>query len=173
MKQGKSKAKGNAFENKIARELSIWMFNGNKNILSRSITSGAKKSAYLGDIVPQMQMPWSTWCFNIECKHGYKGNIPNLNNQTIVRGWLDKVIEERGEQQLIIYLIIKFHGFGTILLTDLPFDGVVPSLILNHIIKEGAHIPFHLYNFEELTTQNNFYELYNNNQKLKTEVFKI
>jgi hypothetical protein len=165
MKQGKSKAKGNAFENKVAKTLSKWMFNDNPNLLSRSITSGAKKSAYLGDIVPQMQLPWKEWVFNIECKHGYKGNIPNLNNQTIVRGWIDKVIEERGEQELIIYMIIKFHGYGTIMLTDVPFFNVTPPMILNH--NETA---FHLYNFDELIVDNNFYDLYNNNPKLK-EVF--
>jgi hypothetical protein len=171
MKTGKSKAKGNAFENKIAKTLSKWMFNDDPNLLSRSITSGAKKSAYLGDIVPQMQLPWKNWIFNIECKHGYKGNIPNLNNQTIVRGWLDKVIIERDTQELIIYLIIKFHGYSTILLTDLPFEGVTPSLILNHAsVKDESIIPFHLYNFDELIEENNFYDLYNNNQKLK-EVF--
>ena len=164
MKKGKSKAKGNFFENSCAKKLGVWMFD-DINMLSRSITSGAKKNAYLGDIVPAMQMPWITFPFVIECKHGYKGNIPNLNNQTIVRGWLDKVILERGEQQLIIYLIVKFHGFATLLMTDLPFEGVTPPLILNH-----NEVPFHLYNFEELIIDNKFYDLYKNNQKLK-EVF--
>ncbi|MBC8146885.1 MAG: hypothetical protein H8E98_02735 [Bacteroidetes bacterium] len=170
MKVGRSKVKGNTFENKIAKQLGTWMFN-NKDILSRSITSGAKKSAYLGDIVPVMQIPWKTWSFNIECKHGYKNNIPNLNNQKIVRDWIDKVIDERGNQSLIIYLIIKFHGYGTLLSTDLPFNNITAPLIINHQ-KNGNHMPFYFYNFEELLTYN-FYELYNNNEKLKTEVFKI
>jgi len=169
MRLGGQKQKGNLFENKCAKMLSNWMF-GNPNMLNRSITSGAKKNAYLGDIVPQMQLLWTTFPFIIENKHGYKGNIPNLNNQNIVRNWIDKVINERGNQELIIYLIIKFHGYSTLFATDVSFEGIVAPIILNHQMN-GTVIPFFFYNFGELLTKD-FYELYKNNTKLNSEVFK-
>ena len=169
MKQGKSNAKGNLFENKTAKQLGQWMFD-NPNMLIRSTTSGAKKTAYLGDIVPAMQMPWTTWPFNVETKHGYENQIADLSNQKTTREWLGKVIAERGDQELIIYLIIKFHRRKTILLTDLPFSNVTAPIILNHAHGTG-YLPFHLYNFEELLTCD-FYSLYDNNEKLKTEIFK-
>ena len=142
----------------------------NPNMLIRSTTSGAKKTAYLGDIVPAMQMPWTIWPYNIETKHGYANQIADLSNQKTTREWLSKVIAERGDQELVIYLIIKFHRRKTILLTDLPFSNITAPIILNHTYETG-NIPFHLYNFEELLTYD-FYGLYSNNEKLKTEVFK-
>ena len=50
-KTNRSKKKGNAFENQVAKELGIWMFN-DVNFLQRHLTSGAQKNVYCGDIIP-------------------------------------------------------------------------------------------------------------------------
>lgn len=47
MKPGQSKPKGNAFENKIAKDLSLWLTNGERaDLLERSSNSGGKATAH-------------------------------------------------------------------------------------------------------------------------------
>lgn len=162
----KAKSKGNLYENKIAKELGTWIF-GDKYMLGRHITSGAQKHTYVGDIVPHKRIPeWfngGEWNFLIECKNGYKNNIPNLNNQNIIRQWIKKSIQERTGTQSIIYLIVSFHGYSPLLITDIPFN-LTADLIINHKEK-GETIQFHLYRFKELI-EYNFSSLYENNELL-------
>lgn len=164
---GKSKAKGNLFENKIAKELGIWIFN-DRDILCRHLTSGARKSAWVGDIVPQKQIPRSFndghWPFLVECKNGYKNNVPNLNNQNIVRNWLTKSLLERTSRQNIIYLIISFHGYSPLLITDVEFN-MRANLIIN-ICHNDIVYPFYIYDFKSLT-KISFYSLYEDNIEIK------
>lgn len=47
MKPGQSKPKGNAFENKIAKELSLWLTHGKRaDLLERSSNSGGKATVH-------------------------------------------------------------------------------------------------------------------------------
>lgn len=160
----RSKQKGNNFEWKVARELGLWIFN-DKDMLCRHLTSGAQKSVYVGDIVPQKNIPLEfnngILPFLIECKNGYKGNIPNLNNQTIIRQWIGKALLERNERQNIIYLIVSFHAYSPLLITDIPFN-LTANLILNYF-ENGNVIPFHIYEYRKIL-EHNFYSLYENNE---------
>ena len=155
-----SKAKGNSFENRVAKELGIWMFN-DKDMLNRHLTSGAQKSVWVGDIVPQKQLPIhfnnGHFPFLIECKNGYKSNIPNLNNQTIVRQWLTKAKLEATANQNVIYLITSFHAYSPLLFTDVPFN-ITSGLILNHI-HNGDVTPFYVYEYRKLL-EHQFFSLY-------------
>jgi len=167
VKANKSKKKGNTFENKIAKQLGKWIFD-DCDVFTRSITSGAiKHSAYLGDIVPQKQLQWKEFPFLIECKNGYKQNISNFNNTTLIDNWLLKCLKERSDKQPIIWLIIGFHSYEPLLLTDLEL-----SMQSNIIIKETYRskiIPFYIYRFKEIICHN-FYDLYKHNSVIN-EVF--
>lgn len=116
----KSKQKGNIFENKIAKELGKWMFD-DIHMLGREITSGAKKCAWVGDIIPQKQLP-NSWCdifpLYIECKSGYDDKCPTFFNYDILKKWLDKCEKDKTEQQHIILLITQFKNKRITLLTS-------------------------------------------------------
>lgn len=144
------KRKGNAFEIKIAKEIGIWLFN-DKHMLSRHATSGAQKTAYIGDIVPQKQLPssWKFWPFYIECKNGYKNQVSTLVNQTKVREWLDKCISDVNENQRIILLVINFHGYAPIVIVNSKLNGIFCGLEINHSQKK-----FFIYDFKEVLTLN-------------------
>jgi len=159
-----SKAKGNSFENKMAKLLGEWIFK-DKLVLTRSLTSGAIKSVYTGDIVPQKPFGWDYFMFNFECKSGYSQHIPNFINYTKIEEWLKKCLKDRTMQQPIIWLICGFHGYETILITDLEF-----TLKSNLIIKV-ENISFYIYKLKELLKYE-FYSLYGNNIKL-LEVFNL
>lgn len=163
-KPNKSKSKGNSFENKIAKLLSKWIF-GDIDFLQRSITSGAIKrtNIYLGDIVPQKQLPWKEFIFLIECKNGYKQNISNFNNTTLIDTWLTKCLNDRTSDQPIIWLIIGFHSYEPLFITDLEL-----SIKSKLVIKEAYNrklIPFYIYKFKDLL-QYDFYDLYSHNQEI-------
>jgi len=171
-----SRSKGNSYENKVAKELGMWMFN-DKNMLCRHITSGAQKSVYVGDIVPQKRLPDSfnngIWPFLVECKNGYKALTPNLNNQNIVRQWLNKAYLDMVEYDLntfqkVIYLITAFHGYSPLLFTDIMFSPFViaADLIINvKITHTELIIPFYIYKYREVL-EIPFSKVYENNQDL-------
>lgn len=172
-RSNKNKAKGNLFENKVAKELGVWMFN-DRDMLSRHLTSGAQKSAWVGDIIPQKQLPTyfnnGHFPFLIECKNGYKANIPNLNNQTIIRQWLTKAKLESTPNQNIIYLITSFHAYSPLLFTDIPFN--IPSgLILNHISNDMI-TPFYIYEYRKLL-ERPFFSLYEGCEELINRLKKM
>ncbi len=143
-----SKRKGNTFENKIAKELGTWMFS-DKHMLGRHPTSGAIKVVWTGDIVPQKQLPqkWTNWPFYIECKSGYTNNVCTLNNQTIVRTWLDKCLKESLNK--IILLIINFKGYSSLLITNFQLKDTYPLLVLCHNEKF-----YFIYEFKDLLKLN-------------------
>lgn len=162
----RNKNKGNTFEWKVARELGIWMFN-DREMLCRHITSGAIKTTWVGDVIPQKNIPtyWNNgvYPFLIECKNGYKNNIPNLNNQTIVRNWLIKAYYEKTKTQNILFLIASFHGYSPLLITDIVFN-IIPNLQLNLQITNDLNIPFYIYDYRKLLDKN-FYSLCDNNEE--------
>lgn len=146
MDSSKSKRKGNSFENKIAKELGLWMFD-DKYMLCRHLTSGAIKSAWLGDIVPQKQLPekWKSWPFYVECKSGYTNQVCTLNNQTIVRTWIDKCLKDLNGLSKIILLIVNFKGYSSLLITDYRLMTITPMLILIHNNRF-----YYIYEFKEV-----------------------
>lgn len=163
----KPKAKGNAFENKIAKKLGGWIF-GDERMLCRHQTSGAQKHTYVGDIVPLKPVPpkWNSgvWPLLIECKNGYRNSVPTLNKQTLVRTWLTKALDESTPQQNIIYLITAFHGYSPLLFTDVPFTKLHSDLILNLTYNKRV-IPFFIYSFNDII-EYDFDKLYSNSNEL-------
>ena len=153
-----AKQKGNIFEHKIAKKLGSWMFN-DELMLNRHPTSGAEKSVYVGDIVPYKRIPnnWNDgiWPFYIECKNGYKNQIPNLINQNIIYKWISKIVPiDNKSNQKIIFLIAGFHGYSPILLTNKKIK-FKANLLLNYD-KDNF---FFIYNFNDLLLTN-FESLY-------------
>jgi hypothetical protein len=133
----KSKRKGNMFENKVAKELSEWMF-GDKTSIIRSITSGALKnelSKYNGDLIPvgnTVFTKFKKFPFLIECKNGYLDRIPTLfNGQTIIKEWFNKCVQEQTEEQNIIFLICKFGKYKPLLFTNTRLL-IDPEVILHN-----------------------------------------
>jgi hypothetical protein len=146
---GKSKKKGNKYENDIAKALGIWMFN-DKDSLCRSITSGARKTVYTGDIVPQKQLPNGNFMWHIECKNGYKNRIPSFNNFTLVEEWLIKCLEDVNfERQPLIWLICRFHGYSSIVFTNCPFKNISWNLCVN-IAHNNLYNYFYNYKLDNL-----------------------
>jgi Holliday junction resolvase len=109
------KSKGSAFEREISKKLSSWLFN-DIHMLYRHPTSGAKKHTYVGDIVPQKQLPnpINTFPFLFELKTGYKAQLPNFLNYNIIEKWIDKAKRERTSEQHIIWLILRFKNYEPI-----------------------------------------------------------
>jgi hypothetical protein len=150
----KSKRKGNKYENDIAKILGTWMFN-DKEALTRSITSGAKKTVYTGDIVPQKQLPnLKAFIWHIECKNGYKTQIPSFNNFTLIEKWLLKCLNETDfNKQPIIWLVCRFHGYSSILLTNCQFQNIMWNLCVN-IDHNNMHNFFYTYKLDDLIINN-------------------
>ncbi len=158
----RNKAKGNKFENDIAKTLSNWMF-GNEITLGRDITSGAIKTGYYqGDIIPVAPIPFKEFIFFIETKTGYNSRLPTFNNFDIIKTWLLKCIKFRTERQCIIYLIAKFSNKSPLLITDVSLN-IFTELMLNIKVEEiNSNIPFFIYDLKELLRYN-FLDLYRNN----------
>jgi hypothetical protein len=111
---------GNTFERKIAKELSLWIWN-DPHVLKREPTSGAVKTVYYGDIYPIKDTGWDHFPFYLEVKHGYEKNLPTLFNFNIIKTWWYKCVLESSQSngQDIILLIYNPTGKrGTILATD-------------------------------------------------------
>lgn len=143
----KSKAKGNAFEIKLSKLLSTWMFN-NPDVLWRDSTSGGRKIIYNGDIIPAQveTFPWKSWPFIIESKHGYKEFIPTLMNQSKLRFWLSKLMEERTETQYIPILIAQFHRHPPIMVTTLFLE--VYCDVMMKVVSESEQLIFDFFVYD-------------------------
>jgi hypothetical protein len=115
------KPKGSAYERKIAKDLSLWMFSS-KYILKRDSTSGALKDIWAGDIVPHGQLPdiWNKrWMFIIETKTGYCNHKPTFWNYTQIHTWACKLKKESVKyNQYIMYLICQFKNMPPLLFTN-------------------------------------------------------
>ena len=129
-----AKSKGNGFERKIAKELSIWMFN-DENVLKRTPSSGADKCILCGDIMPMKQMDTSwhqTFPFLIECKTGYDSRCPSFWSYDILTEWIKKLhTESKVNNQNLILLICQFKSRKKIIITNHTLD---MSIILPHLV---------------------------------------
>ena len=151
----KSKAKGNAFEIKLAKLLSIWFFN-DPDILWRDSTSGGRKIIYNGDVIPAQvdKYPWKTWPFIIEAKHGYKEFIPTLMNQDKVRYWLNKLLSERTEKQFIPILIAKFHNSRmTMFITTMLLNAYCDICLKQYSTSDDQWYDFYIYDFDNILNE--------------------
>lgn len=149
MQPGASKRKGNAFENKMAKLLSAWMF-GDKNVLGRHATSGAQKDVYVGDVIPAKitSFNWSTWPFIVELKTGYKDDIPDFYSQGLIHKWIDKMFDEATDMQHTPFLITQFYRKPPLLITTLQLD-FWSDILMSHKKDDIVHI-FYVYKFAEL-----------------------
>lgn len=121
----RSKRKGNAYERKVARELSTWMF-GDKHVLKRKSDSGMIKENWCGDVFPESQLPeeWERkFPFLIECKSGYKEHSPTFWKYSILENWFIKAYEESLiNNQHIVFLICQFKNKRGLLITNNMLD---------------------------------------------------
>ncbi len=152
----KSKQKGNNFENLIAKKLSKWIFWNDQHVLGRHPTSGAKKVAYVGDIIPQKPLynyGWLNFPLHFELKTGYTQHEATFNKQTQVKKWILKGESELTTEQSILWLIIRFKNKTPLLLTSHILTNVNWELALN--INETI---YYIYTFYKLLKLN-FYDV--------------
>lgn len=147
------KEKGNSFEREISKCLSEWIFN-DKDALYRDSSSGARKKIYHGDIVPQKQLPIKYWPLFIECKHGYKSNISNFSNFSLIEEWINKIKKENSHTQTIVFLIVKFHRGRTLLITDMKSNNL-------HKLSINLSAEYYVYYLKDLIKLN-FFEVFPN-----------
>ena len=146
-----SKRKGGAFERKIAKELSIWMFE-DEDVLKRHPTSGTDKCIWTGDVVPLKQLPeyWNKWCFQIECKTGYKTFYPDFWNYNKILDWIDKAEKEAiCHNQNILFLICQFKYRKALLITNFKFIKIKENIIFNH-----NEIFYYVYEYQKIIESN-------------------
>jgi len=145
----RSKAKGGCYERKVSRTLNKWIFDG-QDILYRHETSGAQKSVYVGDIVPRNAdlFNWKFFPFAIEVKNGYKENLPTLMNQSLIRKWIVKLLQERTNTQRIPILICQFHHQKPILLTNISLQ-IYANVIINQPYLDTIE-SFYVYDFNQI-----------------------
>ncbi len=159
-----SKQKGNTFERKIAKELSIWMFN-DENILKRHPTSGMDKCIWTGDVVPMAQLldEWNNeFPIHIECKTGYKDDTPDFWNYKKIISWFNKSRKECVlNKQNIIYLICRFKNRSIILITN----QMIMSLNYKLILLDDNNNMLFVYNYNDLL-KTNFNDIFNSQIKI-------
>jgi hypothetical protein len=152
-KTNKNKAKGNAYERKVAKELSLWIFD-DEHMLKREPSSGAQKHSFTGDIFPYKQIPWKRWPIHIETKSGYEDSIPTFHNYKKVESWFRKALEEsKLSGQHCILLICQFKHRNAIVisntyLTNLLFSVCFPIKVDNDIMA------VYVYDYKELLKLN-------------------
>jgi len=159
-----SKSKGNAYERKVAKELSIWMFN-DKHLLKRKSDSGMVKDNYCGDVYPEGQLPlnWKgSFPFLIECKSGYPQHHPTFWKYKMVEKWFNKAYKESLiNKQSIIFLICQFKNQRALLITNELLD-------MNNIL---FNVAFPIVN--EIEEDVKYGYVYNYNELLKLDFYKI
>src|SRR6056297_1498981 len=159
-----SKSKGNAYERKVAKELSIWMFN-DQHLLKRKSDSGMIKENYCGDVFPEGQLPvnWKgVFPFLIECKSGYPQHHPTFWKYKMVEKWFNKAYKESLiNKQSIIFLICQFKNQRALLITNELLD-------MNNIL---FNVAFPIVN--EIEEDVKYGYVYNYNELLKLDFYKI
>ena len=150
-KKNNSKEIGNTFERKIAKELSIWIFN-DPHVLKKEPTSGAVKTVYWGDIFPMKQIEWDHFPFLIECKYGYEDFTPTLLNYRLIEEWYKKAYKESLESKVqeIILLIRNFKGRNGVLLCT---NKILSNIIYKSIIcinNDNKYELVYCYNYKDM-----------------------
>jgi len=137
MKQGRQKTKGNAFENKVAKDLSSWLTDGSReDVLIRSQNSGGRATvlnysgknfvSQAGDITAVDQEGFSLMdTFIIECKHHKNLYLDSLvfnsRKDGIIAHWKKLLDECSTFSRNPMYIarqngkpiLVAFNSFGT------------------------------------------------------------
>ena len=127
------KQKGNSFENRIAKQLSLWVTNDyREDVLIRTATSGARATQLLksgkifetqaGDIIAvEEQGLQLTETFLLECKHYKDANIESIffGGKTGLNKWWERLVEDCKIYKRSPMLIVK-QNFRPILLGISP-----------------------------------------------------
>lgn len=147
-----SKSLGGAFERRIARELSTWMYD-DPNVLKREPTSGAAKDNYVGDIYPAKQLlpGQQSWRVLVECKCGYSQFTPTLLNYSIIEKWYLKSLLEtkQSELQKNVIIIANFKNKkGILLCTNLELNVCCKCVLC--IKNNGDYEYVYCYDYNEL-----------------------
>ena len=164
---GFSKIKGGTYERKVAKQLSVWMFD-DPNILKRHPTSGADKCIWSGDVVPLAQLPkeWNGhFNFFIECKSGYEKHIPDFYSYKKIEQWLIKAYEEsQDHNQNIIFLVTQFKHKIPLLFTNKFIGDCIREPLPRAAIPisyNNSVIWVYVYDFNNLINTFKFHDLYN------------
>lgn len=160
-----NKRVGTAFENKVAKELSKWMF-GDPTYLKRNSGEGAQKHIWCGDIIPVKNIPFD-WNFYVECKKGYPSHSPNFWRYTKLKEWFVKAyIESKMHDQYNILIVTKFKNRKkTLLTTNVMLDGIMYQVnfpIWVDELQEGIFA--YVYFYDEILSYD-FNEIFNKNFK--------
>lgn len=149
---GKGKSKGNSFERKVAKELSLWMFN-DKDVLRRHPDSGASKQCWTGDVIPLKQLPeiWKgKFPFHIECKSGYPQHLPTFWSYAKVSTWFSKaLLEGYLNNQTIVFLICQFLNKSALLITNTQLPFRLLNVVFPCIINNEQHWGY-VYNYKDI-----------------------
>lgn len=129
MKRGRGKAKGSAFERKIAKELSLWLTRGKDDKqLIRSVLSGGWKGArekdgwrQVGDLAPNGPLGEKfRKKFAIECKHRKQINLLTLWQRSIkgdlLPTWWRKLVKDSKAAGVTPMLIFRSNGFPVLVI---------------------------------------------------------
>ena len=158
-----SKSKGNAFERKVAKELSFWIFK-DEHLLKRKSDSGMMKQNYCGDIFPEGQLPreWNgVFPFLVECKSGYSQHCPTFWKYGKVEEWFNKSYKESLlNKQSILFLICQFKNQRALFITNelLDMNKILFNVAFPARINGDIHYGYtYMYN---KVLRMNFHELF-------------
>lgn len=154
-----SKEIGNGFERKIAKQLSMWMFN-EPNIIRRHPDSGATKGNYCGDIFPMAQIKWKYWPFIVELKKGYEQFTPTFWNFNKISDWFTKAYNEGLiHNQNIVLLITKFTNKSPLIITNTVLKHEIWKLCFPVVIN-NKYIYVYVYSYNDML-KNDFENVFN------------
>lgn len=168
MKQGAQKSKGNAFENKIAKELSLWLTGGKReDVLIRSQNSGGRATvlAYsgrnfvsqAGDITAVDSEGFSLMdAFIIECKHHQNLYLEALifksRKDGVIAHW-DKLLSECLTYSKMPFYVARQNGKP--ILAAFNSEGVEFFEIQRFLTASIFHLDLHLIQFDEFLKRGN------------------
>jgi hypothetical protein len=143
------KAKGNSYERKVAKELSLWIFD-DPHMLKREPSSGAQKHSYTGDLMPYKQIPWKRWPIHIETKSGYSQFTPTFFNYSKIEEWFTKAyFESKTHNQNLIFLICQFLNKYSLLITDTCIPCILFKVAIPICIN-GSVIYTYVYKYKDV-----------------------
>ena len=186
MRKGGGKAKGSEFERKVAKELSLWISNGQtQDLLWRTTLSGGrfstgKSTEGAGDLsalgTSELSKQFSkTIC--VECKTYQEVSLTKafLNDKADLIKWWNQVSGEAIKANLVPMLIAKGNRQSTIIIFPIVVHNILGMLgnILEHIIISnfliGNVVIYKYDDFIEFVKWNEFYP-YVRNCGVKSEV---
>jgi|SaaInlStandDraft_3_1057020.scaffolds.fasta_scaffold21831_3 hypothetical protein len=153
MAKQNSKRIGNTFERKVARQLSIWIYD-DPHVLKREPTSGGVKNVYSGDIFPMKQLTPDQPEFNllVECKYGYAQFVPTLMNYSVIEQWYLKSLAESNatEKQKVVFVIANFKSKkGILLCTNIELNTIYCKCVL--CIRNNGSVEWvYCYDYNEM-----------------------